>query len=316
MAKKLEHLNWKPMWASHVGCVKGCLDFLGHKHSAAWVSGGTGHAFVLNVSADLCPSGPTTWDPARFLELIENLGGKIERVRGLATDDDFHKTQIKAMELVKLAINAGYPCYGWELYYPEYYVVYGYDKTHYYFKGPGFNDNPEPKRWMELGLSDIGVLEMYAMKPREVANDVSIVRNALGFAVEYTRTDRWVFAGAGRKGYDNWITALAADEPHSLGTAYNAAVWHECRHLAVEFLKEARERLSDDLVVLFAEAIKCYEVIRDNLKKVTEQFPFEARKPEHVRDPQRKKEAIAALKKARDAEESGLKSLQKIVDAL
>ena len=28
MAKTLPHLGWKPKWTSHLGCVKGCLDFL------------------------------------------------------------------------------------------------------------------------------------------------------------------------------------------------------------------------------------------------------------------------------------------------
>jgi hypothetical protein len=270
MATKLEGLDWKPMWVTHLGCLKGCLDYLKIDVSDAWLFGGTGHAFII------------TW------------------------------------ELVKLAINAGFPCYGWELAIPEYYVVYGYDQNRYYFKGIGA-DHAKPRLWMELGDSDIGCLEMNAVKPLECADDATIVKDALGFALEFAQSpDKWVMDKykAGLAGFDLWIDALKAGAAHELGMPYNAAVWHECRHLAVEFLKEARGRLDDKLGSIFDEAISHYEVIRDNLKKVVEQFPFEGRKPEHVKDSARCNKAIDALEVARDGEEAGLKSLQKIVDAL
>lgn len=27
--KKLDNLKWVPRWVSHLGCIKGCLDYLG-----------------------------------------------------------------------------------------------------------------------------------------------------------------------------------------------------------------------------------------------------------------------------------------------
>ena len=47
--KKLEHLRWKPHWVTHLGCIKGCLNYLGIEVSDAWLYGGTGHAFVINI---------------------------------------------------------------------------------------------------------------------------------------------------------------------------------------------------------------------------------------------------------------------------
>ena len=55
--KELANLRWSPKWVSHLGCVKGCLDFLGTKMSDAWLFGGTGHAFIINISEDSCPNG-------------------------------------------------------------------------------------------------------------------------------------------------------------------------------------------------------------------------------------------------------------------
>ena len=98
---------------------------------------------------------------------------------------------------------------------------------------------------------------------------------------------------------------------------YNAAVWCECRHFAVEFLKEAKERLNDfKLDPLFDEAISHYDVVARQLNQVKELFPFMTRKPEHIQDEARRNKAIEALKTASAAEEKGLESLQKIVDAM
>jgi hypothetical protein len=40
--KQLRNLRWAPRWVSHLGCVKGCLDYLGLDISDAWLFGGTG----------------------------------------------------------------------------------------------------------------------------------------------------------------------------------------------------------------------------------------------------------------------------------
>jgi len=50
MNKKLENLRWKNRWTSHLGCIKGCLNYLGMEVSDAWLFGATGHAFIINVA--------------------------------------------------------------------------------------------------------------------------------------------------------------------------------------------------------------------------------------------------------------------------
>lgn len=69
------------------------------------------------------------------LQAGENLGYVINGVASYKKDKDFRKKQEKAYELVKDAINKGYPCYGWELDIPEYYVIYGYDDEGYLYTG-------------------------------------------------------------------------------------------------------------------------------------------------------------------------------------
>jgi hypothetical protein len=318
--KKLENLDWKPMWVSHMGCIKGCLDYLDIDASDAWLYGASGHAFIINVHDVVCPSGPTAWNTQRMLELVQNLGCKLENVCAHKSQEDFGEKQERAWEFVKSALDSGYPCYGWELGIPEYYVVNGYDENHYLFKGPAMTPETKPKPWQELGNTDIGMIEMYAVKPAQAKDDATVVKEALAFALEHAQSpDKWISQKykAGIQGYDNWIKALESETADGFGTAYNAEVWSECRSLATDFLREAKERLNDTrLNPLFDEAIGHYEVVASNLRNVQNLFPFQDRKPEHIADAARRQKAIEALKAAREAEAKGLETLAKIVEAL
>ena len=112
MAKRLENLKWKPMWVSHLGCIKGCLDYLKIDISDAWLFGGTGHAFVINIHEVVCPSGPTAWRTDMLFTLGKNLGFAAEGVFGIKSEPDFAEKQKLAWEKIRGAIDEGVPCYG------------------------------------------------------------------------------------------------------------------------------------------------------------------------------------------------------------
>jgi len=313
--KELENLRWTARWVSRLGCVKGCLDYLGLDVSDAWLFGATGHAFIINVHDVVCPSGPTAWNTEMLRKLGKNAGYKTCGMTARRGDNDFEEKRKVIWENTKLALDNGY---GWELDVPEYYVVYGYDDVGYYYSGPLCDDGAGPKPWRDLGCTDIGVLEMYSLAKGEAADDRTTVKEALAFALAFAQSPaKWVYAKykAGLGGFDNWIRALEKNVAHGHGMAYNAAVWHECRHFAVEFLKEAKERLGGPAAP-FDEAISNYEVVAENLKKVAELFPFLGRQPEHIEDEGRRAEAAEALRAAREAEAAGLESLAEIRDGL
>lgn len=277
MEKKLEKLRWHCMWVSHLGCIKGCLEYLGIDVSPAWLFGATGHAFILNIHEDVCPSGPTAWNTEMLFKLAKNIGYIPDMIFGIKNQPNFAEKQQLAWEKIKQAINQDLPCYGWELDIPEFYVIYGYDDIGYYFSGAMCDEGKGPKPWNELGKSDIGVLELCILKPGQASNDVIIIKEAFQFVLEYaTSPDKWIFQKykSGLAGYDNWIRALENGKAHDFGLAYNSVVWSECRYYAVEFLKEAKPRMGNKTEPLFSEAIDQYSIISQNLKKVSELFPF------------------------------------------
>jgi hypothetical protein len=317
--KELSDLRWVPHWVTHLGCVRGCLDYLGLEVTDAWIYGGTGHAFILNIAQDLCSSGPTAWRTEMLFQLGRNLGYSIEGVFGSKHDHDLEQLQREAWEFVKLSIDQEFPCYGWELGVPEFYVVYGYDDTGYYISGPGCDEGRGPKAWEELGDTGIGIVEVYNLKRSQVAEDAKVIKDALRAVLKHaSNPSEWIFEGykSGLAGFDSWIRDMEDGKADRFGLGYNAAVWTECRKYAVLFLKEARERVNGKVKPLFDEAVEHYSEVADNLEKAVKSYPFDSEASGSIVVDDQSREATKVLRKAREAEAAGLHVLERIVSEL
>ncbi len=320
--KQLENLRWAPRWTAHVGCIKGCLNYLGVNVSDAWLFGATGHAFVLNIVGDLCPSGPTDWDTQRFLALGRNVGYVVDELSRWCPkqDRDLAKAQQEAWDFVRNSIDQGLPCYGWELDVPDFYVIYGYDQAGYYVSGPGCDDGKGPMSWQDLGRSEIQVVCVASVRRTEPADDHRAVRDALRYAVDHGRPKRHRGpdnAHVGLDGFDAWIQAMETTTADTFGLAYNAAVWAECRRFAAEFLQEAGQRLRPEHGPLLREATGCYQTVAENLKAVSDAYPFSSEVKSHRIEPDdRATAATAALRRARQAEAAGLEVLAQLAERI
>ena len=115
MAKRLDGLEWKPRWTSLMGALEGCADFLGLSDSPEWLFGCSGHAFVLNIGPNVCPSGPTAWRMGRMYTLCRNVAFEVDSVTGYYGSPDFSDCQAEAWQKVRQAIDQGLPCFGWEI---------------------------------------------------------------------------------------------------------------------------------------------------------------------------------------------------------
>lgn len=320
MMKKLENLRWVPSWVSHLGCLKGCLDFLGLDISMSWLFGGTGHAFVLNIGQDACPSGPTAWKTTRLSELGQNLGYQAHCLFGTKYDHNLEDLQQRAWDFIREAIDQGIPCYGWELAIPEFYVIFGYDEVGYYYSGTEADDGAGPKPWQDLGDTGIGIVEVYKVEPGNAAGIRTIVREALSFAVEHAQgpTDyKFPDYEAGPAGYDLWIKGVEAGTAIRMGMAYNAAVWATCRKHASAFLQEAKMRLADGDARPFDQAIALYSDVAGRLDEVSQLYPFSENVSQNpVAVDRRSEKAVHLLQQAKDAETRGLDLLSSLVRSM
>jgi hypothetical protein len=317
--KRLQNLTWKPSWTSVLGCIEGCLEYLNISASPGWLYGGTGHAFLINMSQDgSCPSGPTGWETDQFFKLGENIGYKIDAVYGDSSkEEDWEKIQKRAWDFTRTALDEGKPVVAWELEYPEFYIVDGYDGIGYYYNGPGAEPGTGPKAWNELGNTPIGILEILSLQPIQPADHQTTIREGLSFAVSFNQgPSKWILANylTGLDAYQVWIDAVSSGKAMSLGHAYNAAVWEECRTLGVAFLQEAKQKLNGRLSQEFTKAIKHYSMVSDQLKKVTELYPFAAyNNEEPIGKNQRSEQAAEHLQAAQSAEAEGMKYLKRIL---
>jgi hypothetical protein len=317
--KILENLHWFPRWVSHLGCIKGCLHYLGREVSDAWLFGVTGHAFILNINGNLCPSGPTDWDTGRFIELTGNLGCRLDGVSGWKGEQDLAELQERAWDFVRAAIDRDLPCYGWEMDVPEFYVIYGADETGYYVSGPGCDEGKGPVDRHALGDTGIGVVEVRSLAPAPPADDRKSIRESLEFAVDFAQGSRkWSDGWRGIPAFEVWHRVVEIGYAPEYGLAFNAAVWSECRRFAVEFLQEARRRLAaSDLDPLWDRAIADYETVGRNLRQVQETYPFEPQLTmDQIGQDERSRAAAQALADAREAEATGLETLASITQRL
>jgi hypothetical protein len=324
MGKRLEGIQWKPSWVSHLGCVQGCLEYLGIAPSMAWLAGGMGHAFALNIWPNgICPSGPLAWRFCeRLAECSPDLGFRVSGVCGRTWEmnsAEFDLRQEEAWGFVRAAIDRGIPCYGWELSIPDFYVLDGYDDTGYHYLGIGHEGTAGGtglKPWRDLGRG-IGILEVNSVEPSSPAPNVQIVRQALAFALDIAdHHAKWGFDGyvSGLQAFRLWAETLEQGKADPSGNAFNAAVWNDCRGNAVGFLKEAKAKLPGIADALFDEAISHYAGVHEQLSALTDLFPFPPR--EDAANAERNAQGGKLLRIAAEAEAQGLAALKQILAAL
>jgi hypothetical protein len=243
----LNGLKWVPTWTSHIGCIKGCLDYLGIDESLKWIFGGTGHAFIINIGSDSCPSGPTAWKTSMLSHLGRNLGYNIDGVWAHKKMPNFKEKQKQGWNHIREAIDRGHPCYGWELGIPEFQVILGYDEMGYYYLDTIRNEKQGPKPWDSLGETAIGVIELYSVSPRKPSLVNKILFEMIKF-VQRQVNGEYKMPGyfAGPEAFSIWANGILDGKADLGGIGYNAKVWGECRYHAVGFLNEAKERYGRD----------------------------------------------------------------------
>jgi hypothetical protein len=318
---RLEGLQWQKQFNEHMGCIKGCLDYLGIERSFPWLYGGTGHAFVLNVNETVFVDCALAWNALPLFDLAPNLGFTVERlavehpVAREMPDAEFLQKQLEAWDFVRARMDQGLPCYGWELaHIPAYYVINGYDEVGYYYSGW---ESGGPCPWQKLGTFDVKQIAVHCVRPTEPATDIKVVKDALTMVLaRVERPDGWAVGPqyrTGLAGYDLWAEALETGRANRDGEAYINQVWLECREMAVAFLEEAKTRLPGTCAAAFDQAIGHYTTVRDRLGALAELHP---ERPEawDWQTPLVSPEGAQLVREAGEAERKGVACLRQIVD--
>ncbi len=225
-----------------IGVVKGVLNYFALPASDGRVFGVSGHAFLLNIHPELCPSGPYCWDMSGFLWQIRCLGVEMQPM-GFYSAESSAEERGAVEDRVRAQLDGGSPC---SLLNMEHQLITGYDDTGFFTAQPWAPHVDFPPAhltfgsWQELG-AEIHV-SFFTFTKRKPAPEALAIRESLRYAVSLVDSatlhpEGGVYAG-GLAAYDNWIGAIAQGAGNSHGNWWNGTVWSECRQRAGQYFHE------------------------------------------------------------------------------
>jgi len=314
--KKLVGLHICQRIVERLGCLKGCLEYLGRKISFPWLYGGTGHAFIISLDPGVDVSSPDSWNTQVMYDLTPNLGFVVDGLFAWKPDagEAFPERQREAWNYVRERIDRGIPCYGFELkaYYGGFWVITGYDDVGYYYSGW---EEGGPTPWDVLGELFVPALEVRSVELCDPAPDDVVVRDALAMAVRHAENlPGWIDPGAhaGPAAFEYWASALESGEAKRDDHTYNVQLWLECREMAVAFLGEVKQRLPGRCDDMCDEAASHYADVCDRFRALIELHPERERPEQDWKSTFSSTDAAAIVRQAGEADLKGLECLRGI----
>ena len=305
--KTIPGLGMRSFNTSLMGVLKGVTEYYGLDHSDAWLFGGSGHAFLINIHDQLCPSGPYCWNPQTFRGLVGNLGINMREL-GFYHSESPAGERERVEEALRENIDAGIPC---SLLNMENQMVAGYDDEHLMLL------KPWPKAdlpitpgtltygtWEEFG-EEVHV-DFYAFTRADGMDEVTTVKESLEWAVDMVRNPLGHTGegySVGLEAYDAWAGAVEAGHGSSHGNWWNGTVWSECRRMASEYFSEISRGDEGEVAEIAGELVAPY-------RKLSELIGSAARKEGPS------EEKIQALGEAREIEGNCTDRVEELLQAL
>jgi len=237
---RLEKLSQPPLNTTMMGVLKGVSDYHGLDLDDPLVFGLSGHAFLINIHVELCPSGPYVWKRETMDPLIENMGMKMTDL-GFFSPMSPLEDKRRVGKQMRDALDAAIPC---SLINMENQIIDGYDETGFFTAQPWAPHNLFPPgrltfdTWEEFG--DEYHVNFYTIEKVKPIGRKDAIIASLDYAIDMHRnpgkysTEAY---GVGPKAYDNWISAVPLSGS-SHGNWWNAIVWSESRFMAAEYFVE------------------------------------------------------------------------------
>ena len=270
---KLESLSQGRLNTTMMGVVKAVLDFYHIESTEAWAFGGSGHAFLVNVHDEICPSGPYCWKYDGFQRLLRNLGLEMTDL-GFFDKSSKPEERARVEQKLKQSLDSGNPC---SLTNMENQVISGYDDKAFFTAQPwGDCCNGFPPATLTFGkwpeFKDEIHVNFFTFRKLAPADDRTTVRDSLRYALDLFRhPEKHSFEryAIGLNAYDNWTRGVATGHGSSHGNWWNATVWSECRAMASSYFAEVGRKFGT-VAGQAQELNTAYREIADLLSKVSD----------------------------------------------
>lgn len=257
--------------ATLMGCVEGAARYFEHAYSTPMLYGLSGHAFMINIHDEICPSGPYVWKTERFFALLADLGIAVTGEFPVTRDTPEAERRVIETEVMR-RLDAGELCI---IGYLEYQLIGGYDDEGFTVLRPWNGQAPTEiariafSTW-EPCLKDEGWVYLTTVAKRSPAVDVQgAAKNAISFARDVRRTpEELALSGyhVGDAAYAAWLAAVENGHGGSHGHWWNATVWAESRRHAAGFFRELKDISHDGHILhLCEELAHVYTKVADSL---------------------------------------------------
>lgn len=276
------------------------------------VMGRTGQAFRLCVEKSrIDVSGPTSyfWEPV-FEDGLNKLGFRMRSIGDGGVAPSAYMLG-EAAAFARTAIADGMPVAVWDLFSPEFGLMYGYEDDRQLFTGDD-GRGPRTLSYDQLGRGTAGGLFVMAAERLKDAPDpqstavgliASITKHAYG-----ERTFPGYVTGLGA--YEAWRQSFRDGSADPLGNAYTLAVAADARDHAVRFLRRWSSQWEGERAKLAFDAEGHYYEAACCLARLAALFPFP-----HGGNPHDRPAALEAellLAEARNHEEAGVETLGRL----
>ncbi|WP_253298018.1 RNA polymerase sigma factor [Paenibacillus sp. MSJ-34] len=290
-------------WLTAPEALYAAVQYTDRACSLPLAMGLTGQAFRIGIfQDDVHIAGPTAFDFAGLLTSgLRNLGFDSRYVSGMKptigqnsnlADPAEMSEQARerrklpdalpeALELIHRSIDRGYPVVAWDLFIPEFGVIYGYDdEQRRLLAVECAREDVLPYEHLGRGmLEDLFVIAIEG--PVEIDKRTAL-RNALQTIMrhydgEEERIDRCV---TGLAAYETWREACRGGRIEPNGNSYNISVLRDARRYAAAFLEEASaewlegEAGMDRIREASREAAALYREMSVPLDELQRMFPF------------------------------------------
>ena len=296
---EIANLKQPPLSASIMGCIKGASDYFDNDLSAPMLYGLTGHAFLINIHTELCPSSPYVWNHDRFNKLLRSVG--LSHVSEVHRTRDTPAEEVAEIEKqIKLALDEGKLCI---LDYMEHQLVSGYDENGLTMLQPWGDADSEVKSitygsWEECMMGE-GWAHLTMIEKSPVPESLlPAAKEALEYALDMIRNPgTYAVPGyrIGLEAYEAWLAAVEKGMGESHGHWWCATVWSECRAMASDYFKEIGEKYEGAVSSLAKELSAQYREIATLLDQASKKEKPSAEKIPLLR--QAKEKEGAAIQK-------------------
>ncbi|MFK7692795.1 hypothetical protein [Paenibacillus sp. HJGM_3] len=288
------------------------------------IMGLTAHAFRIIVDREEVEVGSYSffdWQ-LRHAEALRNLGFTV-RTTGKQNHVSPTPEELEtALEMIQTSLDAGIPALSWDLFIPEWGVIYGYDDETRMLQCRDVRRDGEMP-YEKLGRGEVTELYLLTITDSKPVDRQTMLRGALKLALEHAHIQQFpVEESAGHANglaaFDAWIHALERRTANPFGNAVNTGKVCDAREFAVQFLQELADNGSEPgdepLRRLARQAAEQYAIVAGILSIMRDMFPFP-----HGGVPGDEAvatRAIELLTEAKNAETEGVELLAQMLDLL